>query len=166
VTSATSWSKYLMAVTPSTMSSHTPLGIFGKTKVPYTCGWAPPCMFLSALPFCLTFGDEAPTSGTPLCTASCPYSSSWLYGAKIMAFSVCHGPCPLEVLDSFLSVSSSIHLTSCIRFFSSSTITGFVSYSGVWISSTSTTTSAPCSHASVMWEVLRMFLSALPDSPT
>jgi hypothetical protein len=140
-----------MEITLSTMSSstHTSLGIFGKTRVPSTCSCDPPCTLLSTWPFHFSCGDEDPTSSTPSCTISHATSGSWLYGARPVAFSVCRGPCPLEVSDSILSRSSSIFTASYDGLFSSSIVTGFVSYSGVWISSKSTTTSVAYSLASI-----------------
>jgi hypothetical protein len=133
VASVTSWSKYFMAVTPPTMSSstRTSLKSFGKIRVPSAYSCDPLFMLLSAWPFYLACGDEAPTYGTPLCTMACATSYLWLYGTKPVACSVYHFPCPLELSDSVLLGSSSINPASCVGFFSSSTITGFVSYSGV-----------------------------------
>jgi hypothetical protein len=157
-----------MEVTPPTMSSstHTPLRIFGRIRVASTYGCDPPCALHSAWPLCLACGDESPTSSTPSCTTSYHTSGSWLYGAEPMAYSACHDPCPLEVSDSFLSVFSSICLTSYAGFCSSYIVTRFVSYSGVLTSSTSTTTSTSCSLASVAREVIHVFLPTLHDSLT
>jgi hypothetical protein len=168
VTSTTSWLDYLIEVTLPTRSSstRTALRVFGKTRVPSACGCDPPCVLLSTWPFCLACRDEPPTSGTPSCTASCATSGLWLCDTELVACSVCRDPCLLEVSDSGHSGSSIFCLASYAGFFSCSTITGFVSYSGVWSSSTSTITGVVFSLASVTRAVLRVFLSALPNSPT
>jgi hypothetical protein len=83
-----------------------------------------------------------------------------------MAYSVYCFLFPLELSNSVLSGSSSIGPTSCARFCSSLTITGFFLYYGVWISLTSTTTGVSFSLVSIKHTILHVFLLVLPSSPT
>jgi hypothetical protein len=151
VTLVTSWSDYLMAATLPIMSSSTCtlLENFGNIRGPFVCGCDPLCAFLSSWPFQLACGDEASTFGTPSCIASYATYGSWICGTELVACSVCCFPYPLELSNLFLSRSSSIYQTSYDGVYSSSTVTGSISYFNVWISSTSTTIGVTFSLVSV-----------------
>jgi hypothetical protein len=154
--------------TPPTISSSafTPYGIFGIAIANSTCVHDIPCALLLYHDFFFHCRDDTPTSHTPWCYVSCSSSGSRPYCAKYVACSLCCGPFPLDASNCVLSTSSSGFSASCDMFPYSLTYMLCVSYSDVWISSTSTTMGMSCIPVCFTRALLLVFRPVLLGAPT
>jgi hypothetical protein len=128
-------------LTPPTISSSaiTPLGIFDITTTSSSCVHCLPCALLYDCTFFVACGDDTLIVGVswfPILYFSSGSSPCYV---KVMACSSCCGPFPLDVSDSIRSTSSSSCSGFCVGSCSSFTYIMVLSYSGMWILSTSTT---------------------------
>jgi hypothetical protein len=112
-------------------SVFTSLGIFIITILSYACVHCTPCVLLYDLNLFFPCEDDTP----PSCSVSFSGSGYRPCSLESMANSASCGHFPLDASDSICLTSS----TNFSRSFSSSTCNVVFSYSGVWISSTSTT---------------------------
>jgi hypothetical protein len=137
VASKTSWSKYVRLSNPPTMLSLvlTSLEIFDITILSSTWVWCMPCVLVSTRSFFFPCGDGI----TPSFSVSFSGSSSRICSKDSMAGFAPYGPFPLDASDFVCTTSSSRCSGSFVDYVSSSTCKVVFLYSGVCISSTSTT---------------------------
>jgi hypothetical protein len=137
----TSWSEYLRISTPPTMLSlvFTPLGILDITIPSILCVCCTSCALILALTLFFPCGDDTPPSTMASFFVSCSGSGSRSCYVEPMASSTCRSPFTLDTSYFVCSASSSGCSATCAGSWSSSTCNVVCSYSGVWISSTSTT---------------------------